>query len=73
MPLKIKVCHFGSCQSNHRMQTYALNSLRISKLVAYTFLQRRLKNEIEIPFNNKIIAFVYEFIDRYSDIVFPVY
>ena len=36
------------------------------QLIAYTFLQRRLKNEIKIPCNNKIIAFVFKFIDTHS-------
>ena len=53
----------ASCQGNHRTQTYAWNNLRISEATAYAVLQRQLKNEIRIPCNNKIIAFVYKFID----------
>ena len=45
----------ANCQGNHRTQTYAWNSLGISTVIAYAVLQRRLKNEIRIPCNNKII------------------
>ena len=51
-----------SRQCNYKMQTYEWNSLRIAELTAYIFHQRRMKNEREILFNNKIIAFVYEII-----------